>query len=42
MEMKAAEEEVGRWTEACELEIEARKVEIEERDKMVKICRKIL
>jgi len=42
MEMKAAEEEVARWKEACELEVEAAKVEIEERDKMVMICRKIL
>jgi len=42
MEMKAAEEEVGRWKEACELEVEAGKVEIEERDKMVKIHWKML
>jgi len=42
MEMKAAEEEVARWKKACELEVEAGKVEIEERDKMVKILTKIL
>ncbi|CAJ1977033.1 unnamed protein product [Sphenostylis stenocarpa] len=35
MEIKAAEEEVARWKEACELEVEAGKKEIEERDKMV-------
>jgi len=42
MEMKAAEEEVGRWKEAFELEVEVGKVEIEKRDKMVKICWKKL
>jgi len=38
MEKKVVKEEVGRWKEASELEVEARKVEIEERD----ICKKIL
>ncbi|MED6121123.1 hypothetical protein PIB30_027333 [Stylosanthes scabra] len=35
MEMKEAEEEVARWKEACELEVEAGKNEIQERDKLV-------
>ncbi|KAK7343694.1 hypothetical protein VNO77_12644 [Canavalia gladiata] len=35
MEIKEAEEEVARWKEACELEVEAGKKEIEERDKLV-------
>ncbi|KAL2324547.1 hypothetical protein Fmac_023605 [Flemingia macrophylla] len=35
MEIKAAEEEVARWKEACELEVEAGKKEIEERNKVV-------
>lgn len=36
MEIKAAEEEIARWKEACELEVEAGKKEIEERNKVVK------
>ncbi|KAL5139701.1 Uncharacterized protein HKD37_10G029534 [Glycine soja] len=35
MEIKAAEEEIARWKEACELEVEAGKKEIEERNKVV-------
>ncbi|KAK7391356.1 hypothetical protein VNO78_19771 [Psophocarpus tetragonolobus] len=35
VEIKAAEEEVARWKEACELEVEAGKKEIEERNRMV-------
>lgn len=35
MEIKATEEDVARWREACELEVEAGKSEIEERDKVV-------
>ncbi|RDY03645.1 hypothetical protein CR513_12737, partial [Mucuna pruriens] len=35
MEIKAAEEEVARWKEACELEVKAGKKEIEERDIVV-------
>ncbi|KAG4907921.1 hypothetical protein JHK86_056405 [Glycine max] len=35
MEIKAAEEEVARWKEACELEVEAGKKEIGERNKVV-------
>lgn len=35
MEIKETEAEVVRWREACELEVEAGKKEIEERDKMV-------
>ena len=38
MEIKAAEEEVARWKEACELEVEAGKKEIGERNKVVKTC----
>lgn len=38
MEIKETEEEVARWKDACELEVEAGKNEIEERDKVVKIC----
>ncbi|KAI4351711.1 hypothetical protein L6164_006042 [Bauhinia variegata] len=34
MEIKEAEEEVARWKKACELEVEAGKNEIEERDKV--------
>lgn len=37
MEIKETEAEVTRWREACELEVEAGKVEIRERDKVVKI-----
>ena len=36
MRIKEAEAEVARWREACELEVEAGKREIEERDKVVK------
>ena len=36
-EMKDAEAEVARWREACELEVEAGKKEIEEREKLVTI-----
>ncbi|KAI4383119.1 hypothetical protein MLD38_008995 [Melastoma candidum] len=35
-EIKETEAEVGRWREACELEVEAGKNEIEERDKVLK------
>ncbi|TKY51315.1 hypothetical protein E2542_SST22826 [Spatholobus suberectus] len=35
MEIKAADEEVARWKEACELEVEAGKKEIEECNKVV-------
>ncbi|KAF7821886.1 putative ATP-binding protein [Senna tora] len=35
MEIKETEEEVARWKNACELEVEAGKNEIEERDKVV-------
>ncbi|XP_028806205.1 uncharacterized protein At3g49055 isoform X2 [Neltuma alba] len=34
-EIKETEEEVGRWKNACELEVEAGKNEIEERDRVV-------
>ena len=37
LEIKATEEDVARWREACELEVEAGKNEIEERDKLVNI-----
>lgn len=36
MEIKETEAEVARWREACELEVEAGKVVIGERDKVVK------
>lgn len=36
MEVKETEAEVARWREACELEVEAGKHEIKERDKVVK------
>lgn len=36
-EIKATEEDVARWRKACELEVEAGKFEIEERDKVVNI-----
>lgn len=36
IEVKETEAEVARWREACELEVEAGKHEIEERDKVVK------
>ncbi|KAK0597156.1 hypothetical protein LWI29_022314 [Acer saccharum] len=35
LEIKATEEDVARWREACELEVEAGKNEIEERDKLL-------
>ena len=35
--MKETEEEVARWREACELEVEAGKNVVEERDKVVKV-----
>ena len=35
MEIKETEEEVARWREACELEVEAGKNVIEDRDKVV-------
>lgn len=35
--MKETEEEVDRWKNACELEVEAGKNEIGERDKVVKV-----
>lgn len=35
MEIKETEAEVARWKEACELEVEAGKNEIGERDKVV-------
>ena len=35
MEIKETEAEVARWREACELEVEAGKKEVEERDKVV-------
>ena len=38
MEMKETEAEVARWREACELEVEAGKNEIGERDKVVINC----
>ncbi|XVE58518.1 hypothetical protein DITRI_Ditri04bG0175700 [Diplodiscus trichospermus] len=37
MEIKETEAEVARWREACELEVEAGKKEVEERDKVVVI-----
>ncbi|XP_062120392.1 uncharacterized protein At3g49055-like isoform X2 [Humulus lupulus] len=36
LEIKETEAEVARWREACELEVEAGKAEIQERDKVVK------
>lgn len=36
-EIKETEEEVSRWREACELEVEAGKNVVEERDKVVRI-----
>ncbi|XP_050385419.1 uncharacterized protein At3g49055 [Argentina anserina] len=41
-EMKDAEAEVARWREACELEVEAGKNEIEEREKLIAILKKEL
>ncbi|GMP24531.1 hypothetical protein CsSME_00001766 [Camellia sinensis var. sinensis] len=35
MEIKETEEEVARWREACELEVEAGKNVVEERDKVL-------
>ena len=37
MEIKETEAEVARWREACELEVEAGKKEMGERDKVVKV-----
>ncbi|XP_061997253.1 uncharacterized protein At3g49055 [Rosa rugosa] len=42
IEMKDAEAEVARWREACELEVEAGKNEIEEREKLIAILKKEL
>ncbi|KAJ7969928.1 putative ATP binding protein [Quillaja saponaria] len=42
MEVKNTEAEVGRWREACELEVEAAKNEIEERDKLVSVLKQEL
>lgn len=36
-EIKETEEDVSRWREACELEVEAGKNVVEERDKVVRI-----
>lgn len=36
VDIKETETEVARWREACELEVEAGKNEVEERDKVVK------
>ncbi|KAL6127142.1 hypothetical protein ACLB2K_075185 [Fragaria x ananassa] len=41
-EMKDAEAEVARWREACELEVEAGKNEIEEREKLIAILKQEL
>ncbi|OMO68381.1 putative ATP binding protein [Corchorus capsularis] len=42
MEIKETEAEVARWREACELEVEAGKKEVEERDKLVLILKQEL
>ncbi|KAL5744636.1 hypothetical protein ACOSP7_027502 [Xanthoceras sorbifolium] len=42
LEIKATEEDVARWREACELEVEAGKNEIKERDEVVDIIKKEL
>ncbi|KAI3873425.1 hypothetical protein MKW98_008077 [Papaver atlanticum] len=42
VEINTAEEEISRWKEACELEVEAGKNAIEERDKEAKILREEL
>ncbi|GLT35938.1 hypothetical protein SLA2020_103480 [Shorea laevis] len=42
MEIKETEAEVARWREACELEVEAGKTEIQERDKLVVILKQEL
>ncbi|GAB2265184.1 hypothetical protein Dimus_000249 [Dionaea muscipula] len=42
MEIKATEEEVSRWREACELEAEAGKNIVEERDKLTNILKQEL
>lgn len=36
MEIKETEADVARWREACELEVEAGKKEVEEREKLVR------
>ncbi|KAM7273327.1 hypothetical protein ACFE04_027991 [Oxalis oulophora] len=41
-EIKETEAEVGRWREACELEVTAGKNEVEERDKLVMILKQEL
>lgn len=40
IDLTDAEEEIARWREACELEVEAGKAAMEERDKEVIIPRK--
>ncbi|XVF53584.1 hypothetical protein PTKIN_Ptkin05aG0110000 [Pterospermum kingtungense] len=42
IEIKETEAEVSRWREACELEVEAGKKEVEERDKVVMILKQEL
>ncbi|XWS61187.1 hypothetical protein CRYUN_Cryun07bG0104000 [Craigia yunnanensis] len=42
MEIKETESEFARWREACELEVEAGKKEVEERDKVVVILKQEL
>ncbi|KAI8564840.1 hypothetical protein RHMOL_Rhmol03G0213600 [Rhododendron molle] len=42
VEIKETEEEVSRWREACELEVEAGKNVVEERDKVVSILKQEL
>ncbi|KAL1069776.1 hypothetical protein V6Z11_D12G288000 [Gossypium hirsutum] len=42
MEIKETEAEVARWREACELEVEAGKKEVEEREKLVVILKQEL
>ncbi|KAK9292786.1 hypothetical protein L1049_020766 [Liquidambar formosana] len=42
MEIKETEEEIGRWREACELEVEAGKHVVEERDKVAAILQQEL
>jgi len=36
IKIKATEEDVERWKEACEIEVEAGKHAVEERDKLVR------
>ncbi|CAK9160927.1 unnamed protein product [Ilex paraguariensis] len=42
MEIKETEEEVARWREACEMEVEAGKSAVEERDEVVAILKQEL